>query len=187
MIRQFDIGQIDGGDRLTIEWDDGAVLVAPWIWVREHSHDPDTFHPATQQRQVFTGGLDPDLRPADVTIDDDRLVVTWTTDDAPSVLPLAFARDHAEAAPPHDEPMLWDRDTIVDQWPSVEHGEVMAGDDGVRRWLDLVGRYGFCMVTGTPATVDATRGLMERIGYIRETIFGGFWEFQGAPGPQCEF
>ena len=172
------IRQIEPNERLTIEWDDGAVLTAPWIWVREHSHDPDTFHPVTQQRQVFTAGLDPDLGPAEVTVDGDRLVVTWTNGDDPSVLPLSFAREHADAAPDLDEPLLWDRGTILDRWPSIPHDEVLAGDDGMRRWLDLVARYGFCMVTGTPPTVAATRALMERVGYIRETIFGGFWEFQ---------
>ena len=39
-------------------------------------------------------------------------------------------------------------------------------------------QFGFCLVVGTPATAAATEALMRRVGYIRETIFGGFWEFQ---------
>ena len=41
-----------------------------------------------------------------------------------------------------------------------------------------VAGYGFCIVEGTPATVEASEQLIRRVGYIRETIFGGFWDFQ---------
>ncbi len=32
-------------------------------------------------------------------------------------------------------------------------------------------------MTGTPATPEATQKLLERVTYIRHTIFGGFWDF----------
>ncbi len=41
-----------------------------------------------------------------------------------------------------------------------------------------VATYGFCIVTGTPPTIEATEQLVQRVGYVRETIFGGFWDFQ---------
>jgi trimethyllysine dioxygenase len=53
----------------------------------------------------------------------------------------------------------------------------MGSDEGVLAWLRLVARYGFCVVTGTPADARSTQALAERVGYVRETIFGGFWEF----------
>jgi trimethyllysine dioxygenase len=53
----------------------------------------------------------------------------------------------------------------------------MNTDAGVAQWLGRTLQYGFCIVEGTPATVAATEGLLRRVGYIRETIFGGFWEF----------
>ena len=51
-------------------------------------------------------------------------------------------------------------------------------DRAVADWLDLVGRFGFCIVTGTPTTLAATERLVRRVGYVRETIFGGMWDFQ---------
>jgi trimethyllysine dioxygenase len=53
----------------------------------------------------------------------------------------------------------------------------MASDDGVRDWLTTVATYGFAIVTDTPPTPEATDRLIRRVGYVRETIFGGFWEF----------
>jgi len=53
----------------------------------------------------------------------------------------------------------------------------MGSDDGVRLWLTTIAQYGFAIVTDTPTTTSATEDLIRRVGYVRETIFGGFWEF----------
>ena len=38
-------------------------------------------------------------------------------------------------------------------------------------------QYGFCYVDETPPTPSATEGLLERIAFIRETHYGGFYDF----------
>ena len=53
----------------------------------------------------------------------------------------------------------------------------MESEEGVAEWLGATVRYGFCIAAGTPATPDATEALLRRIGYVRETIFGGMWDF----------
>lgn len=37
--------------------------------------------------------------------------------------------------------------------------------------------YGFCLVEGIPPTPEATEALVRRIAFIRETHYGGFWDF----------
>ena len=59
----------------------------------------------------------------------------------------------------------------------MAHDAVMADDAALKQWLELTETYGFCIVTGTPATPEATQKLLERVTYIRHTIFGGFWDF----------
>ncbi len=170
-----------GTTTLTIEWDDGSKLVLPWLWLREHSHDPATFHPTTNQREVVTAGLDPNLRGASARLDGGAVAVEWATDEPDSVLPVPFLQSFLGGDPTDSSAegrVLWDRATITDQWPTVDHDRVLSSDDGVREWLDLVHRYGFCIVAGTPPTPAATKALIERVGYVRETIFGGFWEFE---------
>jgi trimethyllysine dioxygenase len=53
----------------------------------------------------------------------------------------------------------------------------MASDDGLLRWLSLVETYGFALASGIEPTMEATRALATRVGYVRETIFGGMWDF----------
>ena len=45
------------------------------------------------------------------------------------------------------------------------------GNDGIKTWLENIQRVGFVLVTGSPATAEATKELMERIAYIRSFYF----------------
>ena len=55
----------------------------------------------------------------------------------------------------------------------MSHEELMS-KTGMKTWLNNIQRVGFVLVTNTPATAEATKELMERIAYIRSSIFGGF-------------
>lgn len=169
-------------DLLRVEWDDGAESGFVWLWLRDHSHDDATMHPKTLQRQLFTAGIDPALRGTDAVLDDGRVVVHWSDPiESPSTLPTAFLLEHRDASGTRglpDERILWDAASITDDWPTIGHAAVMADDDAVAAWLDAVARFGFCFVTEVPTTPTATEALIRRIGYVRETVFGGMWDFQ---------
>lgn len=153
----------------------------PWLWLRDHAHDEGTIHPVTQQRQLDTASLPPDLRAATATADDGVARITWLGHDEVSEVPVDFLRRFRSpttariAAAP--QPVLWDRETIGGAPVRIDFGRVVGSDAGVTEWLTIIATYGFAIVTGTPATAAATESLIRRVGYVRETIFGGFWEF----------
>jgi trimethyllysine dioxygenase len=166
---------------LVVEWESGESTRYPWIWLRENAHDVDTYHPVTQQRQVFTAGLAQGLTGTGVTVHADSIEVVWSDDSSPAVLPISFLakyrRPTSARAAVHYEPVLWAGDTINSGAPTIEYDEVVSGDDGVVAWLKKVLAYGFCLAVNTPPTAEATEDLLRRVGYVRETIFGGMWEF----------
>lgn len=54
----------------------------------------------------------------------------------------------------------------------------MAEDDqGLFKWLSNIDTFGFSFVNGVPPTPEATEKLVERIGFIRQTQYGRFWDF----------
>ena len=169
-------------DLLRVGWSDGSESEFVLLWLRDHSHDDETMHAETMQRQLFTAGVDPALRGIDAVVDGDRLTVLW--DDptmTPSTLPTAFLHRHRSPEAPTDLPderVLWDASSIVDDWPTIDHAAVMSSDGALARWLEAVARFGFCFVTDVPTTPDATEALLHRIAYVRETVFGGMWDFQ---------
>jgi trimethyllysine dioxygenase len=151
------------------------------FWLRDHCHSKESLHPDTLQRQVDTFAIATDIAPASVEIIDGgkTLRVVWQHDGSASVLPAAFLwdisqNDGREAAPRR---RLWDRAAIGENYPSMSHAEIVADDAGLLRWLSLVEEYGFALATEVPSSIEATKALVTRIGYVRETIFGGMWDF----------
>jgi trimethyllysine dioxygenase len=165
---------------LSVTWSDGAASSYPWIWLRDHAHDEATLHPVTQQRQLYTASIAPTLAAQHVSVTSEGVAIDWISDDSRSVLPIEFLERFRRPAAPSagvDEPRtVWDAQSLAST-PLVAYDEIMSGDDGVAAWLRAVARYGFAIATGTPATAEATESLARRVGYVRETIFGGFWEF----------
>ena len=160
----------------------GSSPSYPWLWIRDHAHDPDTLHPVTQQRQLYTAAVRPDLAGTAATLAGDSLTVAWNDGSDPSVLPVEFLERYRHPQPARaavDTPItLWDATSIASDLPTVQFDDVMKTDDGVREWLAKTSEFGFCLALGTPATAAATEELLRRIGYVRETIFGGMWEFE---------
>lgn len=172
------IDRLVSDERLRLHWSDGDVTDLTWPWVRDHSRDPDTYDARTGQRLVDSAVYDPRRR-GTARLDRDSIVVEWDDGTTPSTLPVAMLDElRSGARRSADDRLLWDRATIEANWPTVDHGLVMSDDAGVAALLALLHRVGFCIVTGTPPTAEATQRLIERIGYVRHTIFGGFWEFQ---------
>ena len=73
--------------------------------------------------------------------------------------------------------ILWGS-KIAQSPPTVSYEEVMESDDhGLFKWVSNVDKFGFSFVSGVPATTEATEELVQKIGFIRETQYGKFWDF----------
>jgi len=162
---------------LTLSWSDGATSRYPWRWLRDHGHEAATLHPVTQQRQLFTAGL-PGALQGKASVVGDVVMIAWDDGTGDSHLPLAFLARHRDPAPASlalaGERRVWDAAALTGAAPGVPYEAIMADDAGLAAWLRQVWTWGFCLATGTPATAAATEALVRRVGYIRETIFGGF-------------
>jgi trimethyllysine dioxygenase len=77
-----------------------------------------------------------------------------------------------------NDPVMWGKG-IAQQPPTVPYEEIMnmENDRGVARWVNKIAQFGFCFVSGVPATPEDTERLIRRIAFIRETHYGGFWDF----------
>ncbi|KAM0703173.1 hypothetical protein Q7P35_009111 [Cladosporium inversicolor] len=73
------------------------------------------------------------------------------------------------------EPQYWTAD-IASSPPTVDH-EAIQQKTGMADLLANIKTFGFCFVDNMPATPEATRELLEQIGPIRNTHYGGFYDF----------
>jgi trimethyllysine dioxygenase len=171
---------VDGEVEVSWKGRNSSARFSPF-WLRDHCHAKASLNAETLQRQVDTFAIPVDISPADLRLADGgrSLHIVWHQDPVTSILPAAFlwqvaqtdGRDGASRR------RLWNRDSIGTNFPSMPHGEIMSSEAGLLRWLSLVEEFGFALATGVPATLEATEKLVRRIGYVRETIFGGLWDF----------
>ncbi len=169
----------DGGS-LVVTWDDGVEARYPWLWLRDHSHDPVTRNPLTHQRELFTADVAGDLSPVEVRCHGSDVTIAWIDDPCDSVLPVDFLAKfrQADSNPlgPAPTPVLWDAASIEDG-PTVAWAKIMGDGRGVLEVITKIAEYGFCLAVGTPTTLADSEALLRRFTYVRETIFGGMWEF----------
>lgn len=172
-----------GDDGLTVGWDGGQKATFPWAWLRDHGEDESSLDAETMQRKVDTFSIAADLRgiAARISEQGERIRIDWSDNSASSELTARLLASAAGLAPGTSDSgagltrTLWAAGTLPDPLPSVGFDALMADDTGLRQWLENIHEFGLSLVEGIPATETATRTLAERMGYIRETIFGGLW------------
>lgn len=149
------------------------------FWLRDHCHARESLHPDTLQRQVDTFAIPPDIAPERIDVDarGGSLRIVWKHDGSMSVWPAEFLWRVARGRSQAPRRCLWDRESLTGEPPSMSHEEIMSGDGALLRWLTKVEEYGFALATAVPTGAEATRELATRVGYVRETIFGGMWDF----------
>ncbi|KXN91691.1 Trimethyllysine dioxygenase [Leucoagaricus sp. SymC.cos] len=153
------------------------------IWLRDHCRCPKCFHPITKQRLLNTFDIPPDVRPSEIKSKSDGLEVTWQASEPHlSFYPWSWLQSNSYDPPikrtqVSSEKIEWGA-KIAQSPPTITYTEVMSEDDrGLFKWLTNIDQFGFSFISGVPPTPEATEKLVERIGFIRETQYGRFWDF----------
>lgn len=169
--------------KVAIGWDTRTWSRFHNIWLRDHCRCPKCFHPVTKQRLLNTFEIPTDIAPLHIEAKADGLEVTWPSQDPHvSLYPWSWLQRHSYdpslgGKDASQEKVLWGS-KIQKSPPTVAYEEIMAKDDqGLFKWLSNVDRFGFSFVSGVSKTPEATEALSERIGFIRETQYGRFWDF----------
>ncbi|KAJ3149566.1 hypothetical protein HDU89_003619 [Geranomyces variabilis] len=175
---------VDSDSTIAVRFPDGAVSRFHGIWLRDHCRCPSCFHPVTKQRLIDTSSIPLNIKPAVMTVEQTKLKIEWEADKHQSTVDLDWLRTNSyapklpagPAAAATRPKRLWDA-SIADKLPVVQYADVMNSEEGLRAWLADIDVYGIGFVDGVPATPKATEELGRRVSFIRETHYGGFWDF----------
>jgi trimethyllysine dioxygenase len=169
---------------------DGRMFVQdrliPNIWLRDNCQCASCTHDATKQRLLDTFSI-----PKDISIklhsvenkgSDEVYKIQWSdgheSEYSTSFLGQSICNDDDKAIQRQAlvEIKLWDS-SIGEEPPKVDYHNVV--DNNVTKGLlRQLRKFGFCYVDGTPfEDPEATKKLLETISFIRETHYGGFYDF----------
>ncbi len=170
------------GETVDLAWADGHQAVVPLLWLRDHCPCPACLHPETRQRlsDSFVGS-DAVARRISFAANDPALEIEWNEGHVSRFEETWLRATTQVKAIASQDRVLWDDARLGGTAPQVEYAALMAtgaaGDRVLKDWLEQIERYGFAFVEGVPATPEATQAVAKRAAYIRETIFGGYYDF----------
>ncbi|EHK26167.1 uncharacterized protein TRIVIDRAFT_36187 [Trichoderma virens Gv29-8] len=134
----------------------------------------------TLQRNFDTFAIPKDISPIEISPKDDGVDILWS-DSHKSHYPwswLNFTVQETNNKKLSNQERLWGA-TVSSAPPEVNYENVMSSTSpkGMAELTGKIRQYGFCFVTNSPKTPEDTEKLLETIGPIRNTHYGGFYDF----------
>lgn len=174
---------------LHLTWDDATSSAFPIFWLRDHAQDDASWDHRSHQREFFTATADQSMQPEHPHLDDagDHLILTWPDQPAPISYPSAFLYQFAEIDQRHLAPQQrWTGASLTPEdinleWDAITSNHELT-DDGMRQLTATVHAHGFALLNGAPTEMPSVDAIASRLGYVRETIFGGLWQFAANEG-----
>lgn len=170
-----------GPDGLNVEWQSGETSEFSYFWLRDNARDPVSFDSQSHQRELFTAMVPADIRPEHLQLsaDGDSFHIKWPDLDTIAEYASGFLSMYRQPATVTvvPAPTLWDANSLTDDTIRIEFAEATR-DDGNAVLLKILAAYGFALITDCPCEQQSVAKIANNIGYIRETIFGGLWEFE---------
>lgn len=142
------------------------------LWLRERAPDEKTLDALTGQRLIEAAELPLDLTIERADIEHEMLTLAFS-DGHRTTFPLADLLDeqtaaHADVA---DGLNLWD--AALDDLPRADFSAALGSDAALLSMLESLHRHGFVKVNGVPIEEDGMQALIDRIGPLRVTNWGG--------------
>ncbi len=157
----------------------------PSFWLRDHAKDPLSFDSKSQQRELFTAKVNPEIVPlgADISTDGESVLIHWPGLPDPVHYSGKFLREFIQPRNQLDvwNKVIWDANSITEDSYLIEWSQFLQ-DDGLARLMARITENGFALMRGCPTNFDTVQQIASQIGYVRHTIFGGLWEFEANEG-----
>ena len=170
-----------GDDMLSLSIDGGMAAQFDYFWLRDNARDPQSYDSRSHQRELFTAAVDPMIRPKAARLSDDgaALILNWPDLEIEAHYQADFLKDFSSAEDGMRLPAAapWDGESLDPQAVRLAYQE-LAGPDGVAPLMQRLLAHGFAVLTDCPRSLDAVQQVADSIGYVRQTIFGGLFEFE---------
>jgi gamma-butyrobetaine dioxygenase len=175
---------------VTIAWDDGVRRRLSALWLRDNCACVQCRHPqALERTHVFIDHGRPEVTDAGLG-PDQTLEVRFRVADVAhtSRFTRGWLRAHdvgvRQAALHRFVPDLWDAG-ISSRLPVVEHARFMQTPQGLRAWIEALKTQGIVLLRGVPPEPGRLREVAQRIGPIRASNFGDFYDVVSMPNPNA--
>ncbi|GFR02755.1 gamma-butyrobetaine dioxygenase [Trichonephila clavata] len=170
---------------LKIGFQDNLASNFYYIWLRDNCQCNSCLHTESRQKMVDTVSLDLNIKPQSYHVTDNgKLKIIWP-DGHVSLYDSDWLHKHGRGFELdsydniHDNMpqfITWNGEMIRNAKPEISYEEVMETEEGLKRWLTLMYKYGIVILKGTPCVKNEVLKVMERITYVKKTKWGSSFD-----------
>ena len=149
------------------------------IWLRDHAKDELNWDSRSHQRKTFTANINPNLRIKKAVIKDNGKSIDILWSDLRK--PINYSKEFLEK----NIINLKKSKSLVNLWKAKEINKKVYIDfndavskSGFKKLLKNIHGYGFSVITNCQKNLGSVEKITKKIGYVRQSIFGGLWSFE---------
>ena len=166
---------------LEILFEDNSKDCFPFLWLRDNAQDDSSWDHRSNQRKLFTAEVDPNISidKAKVINEGKNVLISWPDISSP----IQYSSDFLTKFSLTDTPsspykrIPWEKDTIDNEKIYIDYSSIFK-KNGLSRLLEEILKQGFAIINNCPRNISAVEKITKKIGYVRNSIFGGLWSFE---------
>ena len=149
------------------------------IWLRDHARDEDSWDYRSNQRKIFTAKLDPKLHIKKAILKDNgkSVDILWSDLKKPINYTSNFFLENSNKSQKiNNNIYIWDKKDIGEEIYTDFQNTIT--NDGFKEFLEKLYKFGFVVIQNCKTEMSSVEKIANKIGYVRESIFGGLWSFE---------
>ena len=149
------------------------------IWLRDHAKDEDSWDHRSNQRKIFTAKLDPKLHIKKAILKDNgkSVDILWSDLKKPINYSSNFFLENSNKSQKIKNNIhIWDKKDIGEEIYTDFQNTIT--NDGFKEFLEKLYKFGFVVIQNCKTEMSSVEKIANKIGYVRESIFGGLWSFE---------
>ena len=164
---------------LNVKFSDKIEDNFPFIWLRDHAKDESNWDKRSNQRKTFTALLNSNLKIKEASILDNGKSISILWSDLNSTINYSheFLKKNLLSNKQNISNIkLW-KNKDINERIFIDYESVLS-DEGFKIFLKCLYNYGFCVIQNCKTEITTVEKIAKKIGYVRESIFGGLWSFE---------
>ena len=165
--------------KLKIIYSNKKEDIFPNIWLRDHAKDNASWDSRSNQRKIFTAKLDPKLfiKKANIKNNGRLVQILWSDLNKPINYSLKFFLQNLRKKKTKNKNLKTWKNKNLDQNIFVDFKKVIS-KEGFKIFLKKLYEKGFVVIRNCKTEMSSVQCIAKKIGYVRESIFGGLWSFE---------
>lgn len=168
---------------IEVVWRDGERARFHHVWLRDNCACADCGDRDGGHRYLELGAIDPDIAPADVSLDaDGSLEIHWQAGGHRSEYTAAWLRAHRYPRADENRARIttWNADATANL-ATWDFGRALEDDAYRLRLFTHLREHGLAILDAVPLDTDAIEQVAALFGFIRETHYGRVFELLATP------